>query len=59
MCLQSNFWMLRDLKPTYKRKKKVGDEMISTLVKDPEVQEIVMKKILQDSQFREKLKQML
>jgi integrase/ribosomal protein L40E len=40
-------------------KRKTGDEAISMLVKDPSVQEIIVKKILEDSLFKEKLKQLL
>jgi integrase/recombinase XerD len=39
-------------------KRKTGDEVISMLVKDPKVQEIIVKKILEDLSFKEKLKQL-
>lgn len=39
-------------------KRKTGDEVISMLVKDPQVQEIIVKKILEDPSFKEKLKKL-
>jgi integrase/recombinase XerD len=40
-------------------KRKTGDEVISMLVKDPKVQEIIVKKIFEDASFREKLKELV
>jgi integrase len=40
------------------QKRKEGDEVISMLVKDPRVQKIIVEKILEDSSFKEKLKQL-
>jgi integrase/ribosomal protein L40E len=40
-------------------KRKQGDEVISMLVKDPSVQEIIVNRILSDSEFREKMKHIL
>lgn len=40
-------------------KRRTGDEVISMLVKDPSVQEIIVNRILSDSEFREKMKQIL
>jgi site-specific recombinase XerD len=40
-------------------KRKTGDDVISMLVKDPQVQEIIVNRILSDSGFREKMKQIL
>jgi hypothetical protein len=37
-------------------KRKQGDEVISMLVKDPKVQEIIVNRILSDSEFRNKMK---
>jgi hypothetical protein len=37
----------------------MGDEVISMLVKDPQVQETIVKKILEDWLFKEKLKQLV
>lgn len=40
-------------------KRTAGDQVISMLVKDQQVQEIIVKKILEDAEFREKMKQLL
>jgi integrase len=40
-------------------KRKSGDDVISMLVKDPKVQEIIVNRILSDAEFKEKLKQIL
>lgn len=40
-------------------RRKTGDEVISMLVKDPEVQQIIVTRIFADAEFREKLKRML
>jgi len=40
-------------------KRKSGDEVISMLVKDPKVQEIIVGRILSDTEFRERIKQIL
>lgn len=40
-------------------KRKTGDEVVSMLVKDPEVQEIIVKKIFEDLTLKEKLKQLI
>jgi integrase len=40
-------------------KRKTGDDVIAMLVKDPHVQEIIVTRILSDSEFREKMKQIL
>jgi len=44
---------------TLDQKRKTGDEVISMLVKDPEVQQIIVKRIFANAEFREKLKEML
>lgn len=38
-------------------KRRTGDEVISMLVKDPKVQEIIINSILSDAEFKEKMKQ--
>ncbi len=40
-------------------KRRTGDEVISMLVKDPQVQQIIANKILSDAEFTKKLKEML
>lgn len=40
-------------------KRKIGDEVISMLVKDPKVQAIIMTRIFEDPLFKEKLKQLV
>jgi integrase len=40
-------------------KRKSGDEVISMLVKDPKVQEIIVRRIIADPEFREKMKLIL
>jgi integrase/recombinase XerD len=40
-------------------KRKVGDEVVSMLVKDPKVQEIIVTKIFENPSFREKMKQLV
>jgi len=40
-------------------KRKTGDEVVSTLVRDPQVQQIIVSRILSDSEFKEKMKHLL
>ena len=40
-------------------KRKTGDEVISMLVKDPQVQQVIANRIFSDAELREKLKRML
>jgi len=40
-------------------KRRTGDEVVSMLVKDPQVQEIIVNRILSDSEFRAKMKHIL
>jgi hypothetical protein len=39
--------------------RKAGDDAVSMLVKDPKVQEIIVKKMFEDPLFKEKLKQLV
>jgi integrase/ribosomal protein L40E len=39
-------------------KRKAGDEVVTMLVKDPEVQEIIVRKILEEPSFKEKMNQL-
>jgi len=44
---------------TLDEKRKTGDEVISMLVKDPKVQEIIINRIISDADFTGKIKQLI